>query len=116
MNIFISSNSNRSLCLLPYLYPFSWDTAFVMLNVFRTCSESIMFHYPVANQGFISVALIVFGAFVAGARDLSFDARGYAIVFVANITTAVYLATINRIGKSSFFFQHIMFFHVTKSF
>jgi solute carrier family 35 len=75
-----------------------------------------MFHYPVANQGFISVALIVFGAFVAGARDLSFDARGYAIVFVANITTAVYLATINRIGKSSFFFQHIMFFHVTKSF
>jgi len=37
----------------------------------------------------ISVALIVFGAFVAGARDLSFDARGYAIVFVANITTAV---------------------------
>jgi solute carrier family 35 protein len=47
-----------------------------------------------------SVALIVFGAFVAGARDLSFDARGYAIVFVANITTAVYLATINRIGKA----------------
>jgi hypothetical protein len=60
-----------------------------------------MFHYLVVNQGFISVALIVFGAFVAGARDLSFDARGYAIVFVANITTAVYLATINRIGKSS---------------
>jgi solute carrier family 35 len=46
------------------------------------------------------VALIVFGAFVAGARDLSFDARGYAIVFVANITTAIYLATINRIGKA----------------
>jgi len=38
---------------------------------------------------FISVALIVFGAFVAGARDLSFDARGYAIVFVANITIAI---------------------------
>ncbi|XP_020110518.1 putative UDP-sugar transporter DDB_G0278631 [Ananas comosus] len=48
-----------------------------------------------------SVALIVFGAFVAGARDLSFDAYGYAIVFLANITTAMYLATINRIGKSS---------------
>lgn len=46
------------------------------------------------------MALIVFGAFVAGARDLSFDARGYAIVFVANITTAIYLATINRIGKA----------------
>ena len=35
------------------------------------------------------MALIVFGAFVAGARDLSFDARGYAIVFVANITIAI---------------------------
>ena len=49
----------------------------------------------------ISVALIVFGAFVAGARDLSFDARGYAIVFVANITTAVYLATINLCSLGS---------------
>ncbi|XP_020688266.2 UDP-N-acetylglucosamine transporter UGNT1 [Dendrobium catenatum] len=48
-----------------------------------------------------SVALIVFGAFVAGARDLSFDTYGYAIVFLSNITTAIYLATISRIGKSS---------------
>ncbi|KAG0482206.1 hypothetical protein HPP92_010290 [Vanilla planifolia] len=48
-----------------------------------------------------SVALIVFGAFVAGARDLSFDTYGYGIVFVSNITTAIYLATIARIGKSS---------------
>jgi hypothetical protein len=37
-----------------------------------------MFHFWVVNQGFISVALIVVGAFIAGARDLSFDARGYA--------------------------------------
>jgi hypothetical protein len=51
------------------------------------------------------VALIVFGAYVAGARDLSFDARGYGVVFLANITTALYLATINRIGTLiSFFF------------
>ncbi|KAK9130654.1 hypothetical protein Sjap_011141 [Stephania japonica] len=48
-----------------------------------------------------SVALIVLGAFVAGARDLSFDSYGYAIVFIANITTAIYLATIARIGRSS---------------
>lgn len=46
------------------------------------------------------MALIVFGAFVAGSRDLSFDAYGYAIVFLANITTAMYLATINRIGTT----------------
>jgi len=45
-----------------------------------------------------SVGLIVLGAFVAGARDLSFDAYGYAVVFLANITTAIYLATIARLG------------------
>ncbi|CAI9096640.1 OLC1v1032832C1 [Oldenlandia corymbosa var. corymbosa] len=48
-----------------------------------------------------SVALIVFGAFVAGARDLSFDSYGYLVVFLSNISTAIYLATIARIGKSS---------------
>nr|XP_029117167.1 UDP-N-acetylglucosamine transporter UGNT1 isoform X2 [Elaeis guineensis] len=48
-----------------------------------------------------SVSLTVFGAFIAGARDLSYDSYGYAIVFVANITTAVYLATVARLGKSS---------------
>ncbi|KAF5748176.1 UDP-sugar transporter [Tripterygium wilfordii] len=48
-----------------------------------------------------SVGLIVVGAFIAGARDLSFDFYGYAVVLIANLTTAVYLATIARIGKSS---------------
>ncbi|KAG5048408.1 hypothetical protein JHK85_009511 [Glycine max] len=44
-------------------------------------------------------SLIVFGAFVVGARDLSFDAYGYATVFLSNITTAIYLATIARVGR-----------------
>ena len=48
----------------------------------------------------ISVGLIVLGAFVAGSRDLSFDAYGYGVVFLSNITTAVYLATIARIGNA----------------
>ncbi|KAH7574114.1 hypothetical protein JRO89_XS03G0253900 [Xanthoceras sorbifolium] len=52
-------------------------------------------------KGVISVGLIVLGAFIAGARDLSFDFYGYAVVFLANIATAIYLATIARIGKSS---------------
>ncbi|KAJ1410940.1 Sugar phosphate transporter domain [Sesbania bispinosa] len=55
-----------------------------------------------------SVGLIVFGAFVAGARDLSFDAYGYAIVFLSNITTAIYLATISRVGCI-----HILFFSLS---
>lgn len=48
---------------------------------------------------FISVGIILLGAFVAGARDLSFDAYAYAVVFIANICTAVYLASIAHIGN-----------------
>ncbi|KAL5850620.1 hypothetical protein ACOSQ4_008633 [Xanthoceras sorbifolium] len=48
-----------------------------------------------------SVGIIILGALIAGARDLSFDAYGYAVVFTANICTAIYLASIARIGKSS---------------
>ncbi|KAK9706207.1 hypothetical protein RND81_07G111000 [Saponaria officinalis] len=36
-----------------------------------------------------------------GARDLSFDFYSYAVVLVSNICTAVYLASIARLGKSS---------------
>lgn len=53
---------------------------------------------------FTSVGIIILGAFVAGARDLSFDYYGYAIVFVANICTAIYLASIARIGVISFYY------------
>lgn len=48
-----------------------------------------------------SVGLIVFGAFVAGARDLSFDGYGYFVVLVSNFTTALYLTTISRLGKTT---------------
>lgn len=44
------------------------------------------------------MGIILLGAFIAGARDLSFDAYGYSVVFVANICTAVYLASIARVG------------------
>ncbi|KDP30255.1 hypothetical protein JCGZ_17037 [Jatropha curcas] len=52
---------------------------------------------PVAG----SVGIVLLGAFIAGARDLAFDAYGYSVIFIANICTAVYLASISRIGKSS---------------
>ncbi|KAL5559782.1 hypothetical protein UlMin_035993 [Ulmus minor] len=67
---------------------------------------TMIVEYVLAGQRYSSsvvgsVGLIVVGAFIAGARDLSFDAHGYFIVFLSNITTAIYLATIARIGKSS---------------
>lgn len=58
---------------------------------------------------YISVGLIVLGAFVAGARDLSFDGYGYAVVFLSNITTAIYLATIARIGSNMTPFFYFLF-------
>ncbi|THG22973.1 hypothetical protein TEA_013555 [Camellia sinensis var. sinensis] len=67
---------------------------------------TMLVEYVLAGQKYTSsvvgsVALIVIGAFIAGARDLSFDSYGYAVVFMANITTAIYLATIARIGRKS---------------
>ncbi|XP_059461494.1 UDP-N-acetylglucosamine transporter UGNT1 [Corylus avellana] len=67
---------------------------------------TMVVEYILAGQKYTSsivgsVGLIVLGAFVAGARDFSFDGYGYTVVFIANITTAIYLATIARVGKSS---------------
>ncbi|XP_041022739.1 UDP-N-acetylglucosamine transporter UGNT1-like [Juglans microcarpa x Juglans regia] len=67
---------------------------------------TMVVEYILAGQKYTSsivgsVGLIVLGAFIAGARDLSFDGYGYAVVFLSNITTAIYLATIARVGKSS---------------
>lgn len=53
------------------------------------------------NLGFASVVIILLGAFVAGAHDMSFDSYGYLVVVLANISTAVYLTTISRIGNAS---------------
>ncbi|MQL93432.1 hypothetical protein Taro_026077, partial [Colocasia esculenta] len=69
--------------------------------VFTMIVEYLLTGQRYSPPVFGSVALIVFGAFVAGARDLSYDSYGYAIIFISNISTAIYLATIARIGKSS---------------
>ncbi|GJS81188.1 nucleotide/sugar transporter family protein [Tanacetum coccineum] len=69
--------------------------------VFTMFVEFILVGQKYSRSVIGSVLLIVFGAFVAGSRDLSFDAYGYSIVFLSNITTAIYLATISRIGNTS---------------
>lgn len=47
------------------------------------------------------MGIIVVGALLAGMRDLTFDLWGYSLVFASNLTTAVYLATIARLGKTT---------------
>nr|KYP52532.1 UDP-N-acetylglucosamine/UDP-glucose/GDP-mannose transporter [Cajanus cajan] len=66
--------------------------------VFTMFVEFVLVGQRYTRSVIFSVGLIVFGAFVAGARDFSFDAYGYAVVFMSNIATAIYLATIARIG------------------
>ncbi|KAL8496969.1 hypothetical protein ACS0TY_020594 [Phlomoides rotata] len=69
--------------------------------VFTMIIEYFMVGQRYSTHVLGSVSLILLGAFVAGARDLSFDAYGYLVVFISNITTAIYLTTIARIGKTS---------------
>ncbi|KAH1212804.1 Nucleotide-sugar uncharacterized transporter 3 [Glycine max] len=66
--------------------------------VFTMLVEFVLVGQRYTPSVIFSVGLIVFGAFVAGARDLSFDGYGYAVVFMSNIATAIYLATIARIA------------------
>ncbi|KAB5514659.1 hypothetical protein DKX38_028565 [Salix brachista] len=93
--------SKMDLVSVVYISMVSKNKVFLMpkLSCMQTGSYQSKFGRP--YHDFISVGIIILGAFVAGARDLSFDAYGYAVVFVANICTAVYLASIARIGKSS---------------
>ncbi|KAL8508179.1 hypothetical protein ACS0TY_018672 [Phlomoides rotata] len=71
--------------------------------VFTMIIEYFMVGQRYSTHVLGSVSLILLGAFVAGARDLSFDAYGYLVVFISNITTAIYLTTIARIGAACFF-------------
>ncbi|KAK9149608.1 hypothetical protein Scep_008365 [Stephania cephalantha] len=49
---------------------------------------------------FCCVSLIVFGAIVAGAQDLSFDYYSYGVVFICNLSSAIYVTTVAHYGKS----------------
>ncbi|KOM40021.1 hypothetical protein LR48_Vigan04g021900 [Vigna angularis] len=48
-----------------------------------------------------SVGIIIAGAFVAGARDFTFDSYSYSVVFIENMCKAVYLASVSRLCKST---------------
>jgi drug/metabolite transporter (DMT)-like permease len=65
---------------------------------FTIIMEFLLVGQKHSNPIIASVAIIVLGAFVAGSRDLSFELEGYATVLLSNIMTAIYLATIARLG------------------
>jgi len=82
-----------------WLYPlFNFNTMKLKFELLFEWASAWFLHLTEIYKAVISVGLIVLGAFIAGARDFSFDAYGYAVVFMSNIATAIYLATISRIG------------------
>lgn len=89
-----STRPNLSWTLMMILLWQHDDRCFHVFNLFLNGT----------SDGFISVGIIIMGAFIAGAQDLSFDSNGYAFVFLANICTAVYLASVARVGIFLFFF------------
>jgi len=68
---------------------------------FPFSSVTLFFYSP--NHIFSSVGIIVAGAFVAGARDFTFDSYSYSVVLIENMCKALYLASVSRIGKISSF-------------
>ncbi|KAH6804749.1 Nucleotide/sugar transporter family protein [Perilla frutescens var. frutescens] len=67
---------------------------------------TMVFEYVFMKQRYTrpvlgSVVIILLGAFVAGGNDMSFDSKGYLVVVLANISTALYLTVVARIGISS---------------
>eukprot|EP00834_Sanchytrium_tribonematis_P002010 NODE_55_length_29507_cov_0.809712.p13 type:complete len:309 gc:universal NODE_55_length_29507_cov_0.809712:21739-20813(-) len=46
-----------------------------------------------------SVAVIIFGTVLAGAKDLTFDIFSYTIAIIANLLTALYIVLVKHYGK-----------------
>ncbi|CAM6067032.1 unnamed protein product [Sphagnum tenellum] len=68
---------------------------------FTMIMEFVLVGQRHSNPIIVSVAIIVLGALIAGSRDLSFKLEGYSVVLLSNLTTAIYLATIARLGKTT---------------
>ncbi|KAJ4831060.1 hypothetical protein Tsubulata_001802 [Turnera subulata] len=86
--------------IVEYLLAGQKHSSAVLGRIIWICVAFYLFTIEITKD-FISVGVILLGAFVAGCRDLSFDARSYGIVFLANICTAVYLTSIARIASVS---------------
>ncbi|KAK9102039.1 hypothetical protein Sjap_019293 [Stephania japonica] len=67
---------------------------------FTMATEYLLTRKNYSFSVFCCVSLIVFGAIVAGARDLSFDYYSYGVIFICNLSSAIYVTTVAHYGKS----------------
>lgn len=75
-------------------------SAFRRLTVlFVMGAEYFMLHKTHSNKVIISVCILTLGAFVSALGDVTFTVTGYFLVFLNNLLTAAYLASIKRIMR-----------------
>lgn len=75
-------------------------SAFRRLTVlFVMTAEYVILHKGHSKKVVFSVIFLTTGAFVSALGDVTFTALGYALVFLNNALTAMYLASIKRLMK-----------------
>ncbi|CAI7922046.1 unnamed protein product, partial [Closterium sp. NIES-54] len=95
LNVVISMASIRGVNVPMYTALRRTTVAFTLI------AERLLASKQHSAYTLVSVAVIVAGALLAAVRDFSFEAYGYSIVLLSNITTALYLTLIARLGKST---------------
>jgi len=63
--------------------------------------EIFILHRKPSAQAYLAVSIIVLGTIIAAFNDLTFEIHAYAVVFVANMVTALYLILIKRSASAS---------------
>lgn len=88
----------------------------VFLSGLRFLHKTYLLGTTSSNKVKIAVATMIFGALVAASNDLAFDAKAYSLVFVNDVTTALFGVTLkkqlggkNSIGKIPLLFYNSMF-------
>lgn len=77
-------------------------------TLLTAAGEYLAFGTVTPASSMLSVVVMVSGAAMAGATDLSFSAKGYAWVSVCIASTAAYLILIRKIGKNTGLNQHAL--------
>lgn len=69
--------------------------------VFVMIFEIILLNKHPSSAIKFSMAIMVLGAIIAAAKDITFDPVSYTLVFLTNLSTAIYVVMINRVKKDT---------------
>jgi Triose-phosphate Transporter family len=96
-NVFVGLNA-LSLVNIPMF------SAFRRLTLLFVMGAEFVFLKKSHSPGIVcSIVVMTFGAFISAIDDVSFSRLGYSLVFLNNLLTALYLASIKKVMKQSNF-------------